>query len=208
MVGILKFSSKPKDIEILREKYSMKLVKHTPKPTKTPIPQDYQGKWGQLFVKLLNGKTITLETPLDHHVTYLKEKIQEKEGIPLDQQRIIFGGRQLEDDKPISYYGVRKEDTLHLVLRLRGGMYVASSGRSAFFNRFEVIVHVKGSSPMSIEVNEGTTFGDLMEGIAHAYKGDDLCGKKFYIKGKHVKVAKHKRLVNYGVKSGHEIHLE
>lgn len=208
MVGILKFSSKPKDIEMLREKYSMKHVKHTFVQKTTSIPQEYQGRWGQLFVKLLTGKTLTIDAPLDGPVTYLKDKIESKEGIPQDQQRIIFGGRQLEDDKHISDYGVRKEDTLHLVLRLRGGMYVASSGRTGFSNNFTVVVHLKGASPMDIEVNEGTTFGDLMEGVAHACKETDLCGKKFYIGGKPVKTAKHKRLVNYGVKSRQEIHLE
>jgi ubiquitin len=75
----------------------------------------------QLFIKTLTGKTLTIDTSLDDTVETLKEKIQDKEGIPVDQQRLIFLGAQLEDDKQLFSYGVGVEDTLHLVLRLRGG---------------------------------------------------------------------------------------
>ena len=75
----------------------------------------------QVFVKTLTGRTMTIDVEATDSITSIKEKITNREGIPATEQRLIFGGKQLENERTIADYNIQKESTLYLVLRLRGG---------------------------------------------------------------------------------------
>lgn len=100
----------------------------------------------QVFIKTLNGKTITIEAfPFDT-VACLKALIFAKEGIPSTQQRLVFAGNQLEEPRILSDYGIRAESTIHLMLCLRGGVASSSAneGRLSVHHHSTSKVHKPG----------------------------------------------------------------